>query len=289
MRMVTYRRPTKPARAVRKQGPCPTCGGGEAEKHRAWENSVRHERAVNEGEVEIRQDGLYWVIESFRRGRDYKLDVMECNCEDTTMLRPDCGVCPRCVSCSCPDSSKFGISCKHAHALALYLRRNGLNHEGVDENLPSPQISAACTEEKLVASEVDNSDGSDVDSEQGVEIPGMDAEKKLFATIEENFFRVISFMRSRYITGTKDRLEKLERVNSLVLDIVSVTIGEEAVPRLVPQHRGSKRGLKVLAKEGNEPLEKLPKRAEEPGTSDTSSKLDTGAKALSTIEYMHFI
>ncbi|KAL6734348.1 hypothetical protein Aduo_004897 [Ancylostoma duodenale] len=71
------------------------CGGGEAEQQRAFENSVRHERAVKEGQVEIRQDGPHdWVIESFRRGGDYQLNVMDCDCEDTTMLCSDCGVCP---------------------------------------------------------------------------------------------------------------------------------------------------------------------------------------------------
>ncbi|KAL6734347.1 hypothetical protein Aduo_004896 [Ancylostoma duodenale] len=171
----------------------------------------------------------------------------------------------------------------HAHALALYLRRNGLAHGGADKNLPSPPTSATCpdVEENLAASEVDDSDDSDVDtdvdSEQGMEISGINAEKQLFATIEENFYRIMSIMKSRELTGTKDRLEELERVNSLVMDIVSVTIGEEAVPRLVPQHRGSKRSRKVFAKERDGPVEKLLKRSQEPETGGSSSNPDTGA------------
>ncbi|EYC34117.1 hypothetical protein Y032_0001g252 [Ancylostoma ceylanicum] len=280
-RMVTYRLPRKLRTVVRKHGPCPTCGGGEAERHRAWENSVRHERAVNEGEVEIREDGHYWIIESFRRGRDYRLEVMDCTCEDITMICPLCGVCPRCVSCSCPDGAKFGISCKHAHAFALYRKRNELDREGADENLPSPQTSAACTDVggKVVGSKADDSDGSDVDSEQDLGVPRIYAEKRLVKTFEENMLMVMSFLLSRALTGTKDRLDEMERVNSLLMDIVSLTIGEDAVPRLVQQHRRSKRGQTVPAEEGNGPVNKMSKHTEEPGTQD-SSKIDSGANVV---------
>ncbi|RCN50799.1 hypothetical protein ANCCAN_02998 [Ancylostoma caninum] len=223
------------------------CGG---RRCRPRDNERRHERAVDEGIVEMKRNGPdEWIIESFTNpGTHYRLIVMECLCRDTRKQCPFCGVCAECVTCSCPDAGKCErISCKHAHAWALYHDEHGdLSDGGSDDDDNDSYFDAS-----------ERDDYSYVDSEEE-----RDVEKRFVATIQEYMERIAFSLSVRIPTGTRERIDELLLMESMLWDVLVVETGDEPMQRLVPQHRRSKRNQVALTKDGGRsdgPVNKMPK------------------------------
>ncbi|EYC34113.1 hypothetical protein Y032_0001g251 [Ancylostoma ceylanicum] len=227
---------------------------------RPRDNVRRHERAVEEGVVEMRRDGPdNWIIESFTDPRThYRITVVECLCRDTRKQCPLCGVCAECVTCSCPDAAKCErMSCKHAHAWALY------HDEFAD-------LADGGSDDDDIDSDFDLS-GSEVDSEEEREV-----EKRLVATVQDYMDRIALSLNVRRPTGARDRIDELMIMESMLWDLLVLETGEEPMQRSVPQHRPTKRSQVALMKKGNgreEPLNKMPKRSED----DSPLEFKTGA------------
>ncbi|KAK6032346.1 hypothetical protein OSTOST_01473 [Ostertagia ostertagi] len=161
-----------------------------AGKYRAKENSRRHRTAIEHLEqVHIQKIAeSEWVISSFSRtSRYYRITTAVCNCGSEKLHCPLCGVCPAATLCSCPDSVKSGISCKHAHAWAVL--NDGKTSRSVDFlRSPPPFLGSGPVSDFAVGAELAD-DNNNVyegnDSTSHIPTEEIDLTKSVIATISE--------------------------------------------------------------------------------------------------------
>ncbi|RCN44396.1 hypothetical protein ANCCAN_09610 [Ancylostoma caninum] len=172
-------------------------------KHRGKENMRRHKAAVlaHDSVTLCQTSESQWQINSFSRGR-YKITIRSCTCASELAHCILCAVCPTTVTCSCPDSVKIGVSCKHAHAWAL-------NH---DE-------SASVDEGFQAADDVAENESTSVDDVQDLEATSISTEfvskrderKELLASINCRLDRLSALALTLSLhEETEDVMRKLD-------------------------------------------------------------------------------
>ncbi|GMR48019.1 hypothetical protein PMAYCL1PPCAC_18214, partial [Pristionchus mayeri] len=96
-------------------------------KYRLSAQYLRHRTCKEEYETATDKISIIskseWRVQSSRGGKEYTvIDLGEgvCDCEKQNLHCWKCVACPRRFTCTCPDSVKAGLNCKHVHSALTY-------------------------------------------------------------------------------------------------------------------------------------------------------------------------
>ncbi|EYB81600.1 hypothetical protein Y032_0378g286 [Ancylostoma ceylanicum] len=218
-------------------------------KFRAKENARRHKRAVEQQQkIKLTRVGSNeWLVDSFEvPGRQYKITVNQCSCENIKTHCCLCGICSVGVNCSCPDGVKKGIACKHAHAWALFHDDEADFVAASGEESTSVALEASPVHVSDTDEVVEAAHDADLEEDQ---ISRVDVERQAVAKLQELTDRICFALNSVKVSGSDERIARLERATEKMWDILVNDLDGASLPRLVPRRHCPTRGRVVTTKQ----------------------------------------